>query len=93
MMTNNLVTSPTTGLTSLSSNSPPPPPNQIFEVNAVQSTSPIHSEGNKKTKNKPKNINNQTENEKTQMQPPTTEKQPQHKPKFPCLICVEDHYT
>jgi hypothetical protein len=49
--------------------------------------------GGNKTKNKPKKNNNQTKNPKTQAQPPATEKKPQCKPKFPCLICGEDHYT
>jgi hypothetical protein len=56
-MTNRSVTSPATGSTSLSSNSPP---TQISEVNAVQSASPQQSGGKKKTKNKPKKNNNQT---------------------------------
>jgi len=45
--------------TPLSSNSTP---TQVYEVNAVQSISPQQSEGENKTKNKPKKNNNQTEN-------------------------------
>jgi hypothetical protein len=62
-------------------------------VNVVQSASPQQPKGKKKTKNKPKKNNNQMENEKTQTQPLDTKKQPQCKPKCPCLICGDDHYT
>jgi hypothetical protein len=62
-------------------------------VNAVQSASLQQSRGKKKMKNKPNKNNNQNENPKTPTQPPATEKQPQRKPKFPCLICGDDHYT
>jgi hypothetical protein len=62
-------------------------------VNAVQYASPQQSGGKKKMKNKPKKNNNQNENPKTPTQPPATEKQPQRKLKFPCLICGDDHYT
>jgi hypothetical protein len=88
--TNHSVTSSTIVQTPISSNSTP---TKVSEVNAVQSTSPPQSGGEKKTKNKSKKNNNQTENTKTQAQPPAAEKKPQRKPKFPCLICVEDHYT
>jgi hypothetical protein len=40
-----------------------------------------------------KNNNNPIENAKTQAHPPATEKQPQRKLKFPCLICGDNHYT
>jgi hypothetical protein len=66
-MTNRSVTAPTTGSTSLSLSSTL---TQISKVNVIQSTSPPPLEGGKKTK---KN-NNQIENEKTQPQPPATEK-------------------
>jgi hypothetical protein len=48
--------------------------------------------GKKKTKNKSKNTNN-NEQPKNQAQTPTTEKKPQWKLKFPCIICGENHYT
>jgi hypothetical protein len=76
--------------TPLSSNSTP---TQVSKVNEIQYTSPQKSGGKNKTKNKPKKNNNQTENPKTQAQPPDTEKKPQFKSKFPCFICVDDHYT
>jgi hypothetical protein len=88
--TNHSVSASTTVQTFVPSNSSP---TKVSEVNAVQSTSPSQSGGGKKTKNKSKKNSNQTENTKTQTQPPTAEKKPQRKPKFPCLICVEDHYT
>jgi hypothetical protein len=73
--------------TTLSSTSPQ---NQISKVNAVQSSPSQQSEGKKKTKNKTKNNNEQPKN---QAQTPATEKKPQQKLKFPCIICGDDHYT
>jgi hypothetical protein len=61
-------------------------------VNAVQSTPSQQLGGKKKVRNKPKK-NNNNEQPKNQPQTPTVEKQPQRKPKFPCLICGDDHYT
>jgi hypothetical protein len=61
-------------------------------VNAVQSAPSQQSGGKKKAKNKPKNTNN-NEQPKNQSQTPATEKQPQWKLKFPCIICGDDHYT
>jgi hypothetical protein len=80
---------PTPSSTSLSSTSPH---TQVSKVNAVQSAPSQQSGGKKKTKNKPKK-NNNNEKPKTQTPPPATEKKPQRKPKFPCLICGEYHYT
>jgi hypothetical protein len=50
------------------------------------------SEGKKKAKNKSKNTNN-NEQPKNQSQTPSTEKKPQRKLKFPCIICGDDHST
>jgi hypothetical protein len=61
-------------------------------VNAVQSAPSQQSGGKKKTKNKSKNTNN-NEQPKNQAQTPTTEKKPQWKLKFLCIICSDDHYT
>jgi hypothetical protein len=61
-------------------------------VNAVQLTPSQQLGGKKKAINKPKK-NNNNEQPKTQPQTPTARKQPQQKPKFPCLICGDDHYT
>jgi hypothetical protein len=62
-------------------------------VNEVQSASSQQSRSKKKAKNKPKKNNNNNEHIKTQTPPPATEKKPQRKPKFPCLIFGEDHFT
>ena len=78
-------TQSTSQSTTLSSTSPQ---TQISEVNAVQSSPSQQSGGKKKTKNKSKNNNEQLKN-----QTPATEKQPQRKLKFPCIICGDDHYT
>jgi hypothetical protein len=61
-------------------------------VNVVQSTPPQQLGGKKKARNKPKKKNN---NEQLKNQPQTvaTGKQPQRKPKFPCLISGDDNYT
>jgi hypothetical protein len=61
-------------------------------VNAVQSFPSQQYGGKKKTKNKP-NKNNKNEQPKAQNPTPATEKKPQRKPKFPCLIFGDDHYT
>jgi hypothetical protein len=64
------------------------PQTQISEVNAVQSAPSQQSGGKKKTKNKSK-----TNNEQPKNQTPATEKKPQRKLKFQCIICGDDHYT
>jgi hypothetical protein len=69
-----------------------PPQTQVSDVNAVQSTPSQQLGGKKKERNKPKK-NNNNEQPKTQPQNPAAGKQPQRKPKFPCLICGDDHYT
>jgi hypothetical protein len=71
--------------TTLSSTSPQ---TQISEVIAVQSAHSQQSRGKKKTNNKSKNNNEQPKN-----QTPATEKKPQWKLKFSCIICGDDHYT
>jgi hypothetical protein len=69
-----------------------PPQTQVSEVNVVQSTPSQQLRGKKKVRNKTKK-NNNNEQPKNQPQTPAAGKQPQRKPKFPCLICGEDHYT
>jgi hypothetical protein len=86
---NRSVSTPVPSSTSLSSTTLP---TQVSELNAVQSAPSQQFRGKKKTKNKPKK-NNHNEQPKTQTPPPTIEKKPQWKPKFPCLICGDDHYT
>jgi hypothetical protein len=68
------------------------PQTQVSEVNAVQSTPSQQPGGKKKVRNKPKKNNNKKQ-PKNQPQTPVAGKQPQWKPKFPCLICGDDHYT
>jgi hypothetical protein len=68
------------------------PQTQVSEVNTVQLTPSQQSGGKKKARNKPKK-NNNNEQPKNQPQTPAAEKQPQRKPKLPCLICGDDHYT
>jgi hypothetical protein len=77
---------------SLTAPSSTPPQTQVSEVNAVQSTPSQQLGGKKKEINKPKKRNN-NEQPKTQPQTPAARKQPQRKPKFPCLIFSDDHYT
>jgi hypothetical protein len=88
-MTNRSASAPTPSMTSLSSTSPQ---TQISKVNVVHSAPSQQFRGKKKTKNKPKK-NNNNEQPKTQTPTPATKNQPQQKPKFPCLICGDDHYT
>jgi hypothetical protein len=69
-----------------------PPQTQVFEVNMVQSTPSQQPGGKKKARNKP-NKNNNNEPPKNQSQTPAAGKEPQWKPKFPCLICGDHHYS
>jgi hypothetical protein len=69
-----------------------PTQTQVSDVNAVQSTPSQQLGGKKKARNKTKK-NNNNEQPKTQPQTSAAGKQPQRKPKFPCLICGDDHYT
>jgi hypothetical protein len=69
-----------------------PTQNQVYDVNVVQSTPSQQPGGKKKVRNKIKK-NNNNEQPKTQPQTSAAGKQPQRKPKFPCLICGDDHYT
>jgi hypothetical protein len=69
----------------------PPTQTQVSDVNVVQSTSSQQPGGKKKARNKTKKNNNDPP--KTQTQTPAAGKRPQQKPKFPCLICGDDHYT
>jgi hypothetical protein len=62
-------------------------------VNAVQSAPSQQSGGKKKANNKKKKKNNNNEQPKAQNPPLANENKPQQKPKFPCLICGDDHYT
>jgi hypothetical protein len=66
-----------------------PTPNVTSEVNAVQSTTADKaSKGKKKGKAKQK-----PEQSKQDSSKPPPEDAAKRKPKYPCLICDEDHYT
>jgi len=66
-----------------------PTPNVTSEVNAVQSTmADKASKGKKKGKAKQK-----PEESKQDSSKPPPEDAAKRKPKYPCLICDEDHYT
>jgi hypothetical protein len=84
--------SASTSAPSLTAPSSTSPQTQVSEVNTVQSTPSQQPGGKKKERNKPKK-NNNNEQPKNQPQTPVAGKQPQQKPKFPCLICGNDHYT
>jgi hypothetical protein len=69
-----------------------PSSGKTFEVNSIQSTPTSKNQNKKKVKGKnkeDKNTNQQSEKPKTQ---PTNEKD-KRKPRYPCLICGDDHYT
>jgi hypothetical protein len=75
-------------------NTPTPTPSsgKTSEVNSVQSTPTGKNQNKKKGKGKnkeDKNNNQQSEKAKTQ---PVDEKD-KRKPRYPCLICGDDHYT
>jgi hypothetical protein len=71
---------------------PTPPPGKTSEVNTVQSTPTSKNQNKKKGKGKneeDKNNNQQSDKPKTQL----ADYKEKKKPCYPCLICVEDHYT
>jgi hypothetical protein len=73
-------------------NSPSPatPTGKTSEVNAIQSTPTDKNKSkNGRGKNKEGKNNNQPEQTKT----PPVEDRDKHKPRYPCLICGDDHYT
>jgi hypothetical protein len=70
--------------------SPTPPTGKTYEVNSIQSTPTGKNESKKgKGKNKEDKNNPQTEKTKT----PPIEDRDKRKPRYPCLICGDDHYT
>jgi hypothetical protein len=70
--------------------SPTPPTGKTFEVNSVQSTLAGKIKSKKgKGKNKEDKNNPQTEKTKT----PPVDDRDKRKPRYPCLICGDDHYT
>jgi hypothetical protein len=69
--------------------SPAPPPGKTSEVNVVQSTPAGKTKSRKgRGKNKEGKNNNPTEQTKS----PPVDDRDKRKPRYPCLICGEDHY-
>jgi hypothetical protein len=70
---------------------PTPPTGKTSEVNVVQST-PTGKNKSKKGKGRNKeDKNNNPQSDKTKSQP--ADDKDKHKPRYPCLICGDDHYT
>jgi hypothetical protein len=69
---------------------PTPLTGKTSEVNSVQST-PTGKNKSKKGKGKNKEDKNNLQSEKTKTQP--VDDKDKHKPRYPCLICGDDHYT
>jgi hypothetical protein len=70
--------------------SPAPPAGKTYEVNAVQST-PIGKTKSRKGRGKNKEGKNNNPNEQTK--PPPVDDRDKRKPRYPCLICGDNHYT
>jgi hypothetical protein len=70
--------------------SPTPPTSKTSKVNSIQYTSAGKNKSKKgKGKNKEDKNNPQSEETKT----PPVDDRDKHKPRYPCLICGDDHYT
>jgi hypothetical protein len=79
-------------ITTQNTSPPATTPGKTFEINTVQSTTTGKSQqprSKKKGKGKAKKNSPQQEKPKTQ---PVEDTQ-KCKPKYPCLICEEEHYT
>jgi hypothetical protein len=70
--------------------SPAPPADKTSEVNAVQST-PAGKNKSKKGRGKNKEGKNANPNEQTKT--PPVDDWDKRKPRYPCLMCSDDHYT
>jgi hypothetical protein len=70
--------------------SPAPPPGKTSEVNVVQST-PAGKTKSRKGRGKNKEGKNNNPNEQTKS--PPVDDRDKRKPRYPCLICGDDHYT
>jgi hypothetical protein len=70
--------------------SPTPPTGNTSKVNYVQST-PVGKKKSRKGKFTNKEDKNNSQTEKTK-KPPSYDRDKQ-KPRYPCLICGDDHYT
>jgi hypothetical protein len=69
---------------------PTPPIRKTSEVNVVQST-PAGKNKSKKGRGKNKEDKNTSQAEQTKTTP--VEDRDKRKPRYPCLICGDDHYT
>jgi hypothetical protein len=70
--------------------SPTPPTDKTSEVNSVQST-PAENNKSKKGKGNNKEDKNNPQSKKSKEQP--TDDKNKRKPRYPCLIYGDDHYT
>jgi hypothetical protein len=70
--------------------SPTPPAGKTSEVNVVQST-PAGKTKSRKGRGKNKEGKNNNPNEQTK--PPHVDDRDKRKPRYPCLMCGDDHYT
>jgi len=70
--------------------SPTPPADKTSEVNSIQST-PVGKNKYKKGKGKNKEDKNNVQSEKTKTH--LIDEKDKCKPRYPCLICGDDHYT
>jgi hypothetical protein len=73
-----------------SASSPAPPAGKTSEVNVVQSTSAGKT---KSRKGRGKNKEGKNNNSNEQTKSPPVDDRDKHKPRYPCLICGDDHYT
>jgi hypothetical protein len=73
-----------------SASSPAPPAGKTSEVNVVQST-PTGKTKSRKGRGKNKEGKNNNPNEQTKS--PHVDDRDKCKPRYPCLICGDDHYT
>jgi len=70
--------------------SPAPPAGKTSEVNVVQTT-PAGKTKSRKGRGKNKEGKNNNPNEQTK--PPPADERDKRKPRYPCLMCGDDHYT
>jgi hypothetical protein len=71
--------------------SPAPPTGKTSEVNAVQTTPTGKNTKNRKGRGKNKEGKNTNPNEQTKT--PPVDDWDKRKPRYPCLMCNDDHYT
>jgi hypothetical protein len=67
-----------------------PPAGKTSEVNAVQTTPAGKT---KSRKGRGKNKEGKNNNPNGQTKPPPTDERDKRKPRYPCLMCGDDHYT